>query len=462
MRRSFVIVVMFALALAGSKLVASSSKIDPAHWPQWRGPFFTGMARSSAPVEFGDAKNVRWKVDIPGRGFSTPVIWEDRIYLTTAVPTGKVANAETTDSEGSAGQAGAQGGERRQGRRGNPNSGAGSDEEQKFIVMCLDRKTGKVIWERVATVATPHEGYHRTYGSFASYSPVTDGKFLYASFGSRGIYCYDLNGKLIWKKDIGVQLRMRLQFGEGSAPALYNNLLIHNFDQETDSFAIALDKRNGKEVWRVKRDELSSWATPLVIDHKGKKQVIISASKKVRAYNPEDGKVIWECAGLGSNVIPQPIQHNDTVLVMSGHREPKLMAVRLGREGDLTGTDAVLWSHTRGTSYTPSPLLNDNKYYTLTDNGTLSCYNATTGVPYYQQKRLPQADSFKASPVGAGDKLYLASESGVVTVVKMGEQFETVATNTFEDQMFISSPIIADGDLVLRSKTHLICISEGK
>jgi outer membrane protein assembly factor BamB len=467
MKRSFVIVVIFALTLAGGTFVAKSSKTDPAHWPQWRGPFFTGMARTGAPFEFGDAKNVKWKVAIPGRGFSTPVIWEDRIFLTTSVPTGKTAKAEAPaasaagqdqPAQGAAGQAGGQ----RQGRRGNPNSGAGAGEEHNFVVMCLDRKTGKVLWERVAIVATPHEGYHRTYGSFASYSPVTDGKFLYVSFGSRGIYCYDLNGKLTWKKDLGVQLRMRLQFGEGSAPALYNNLLIHNFDQESGSFAIALDKRNGKEVWRVDRDEISSWSTPAVIDHKGKKQVVISASKKVRAYNPDDGKVIWECAGLGSNVIPQPIQHNDTVLVMSGHRDPKLMAIRLGREGDLTGTDAVLWSHTRGTSYTPSPVLHDNKFYALTDNGTLNCYNATTGEPYYQQKRLPQADSFKASPVGAGDKLYLASESGVVTVVKMGEQFEVLATNTFEDQMFVSSPIVAEGDLFLRSKTHLFCVGEGK
>jgi outer membrane protein assembly factor BamB len=431
------------------------------------------MARSSAPVEFGDAKNVKWKVPIPGRGFSTPVIWEDRIFLTTAVPTGKTVKAETPapadagqNQQGTAGQSGGQPEgqpERRRGRRGgNPNSGAGASEEHKFVVMCLDRKTGKVIWERVAKVAVPHEGYHRTYGSFASYSPVTDGKFLYVSFGSRGIYCYDLNGKLIWEKDLGVQMRMRLQFGEGSAPAIYNNLLIHNFDQESGSFAIALDKRNGKEVWRVNRDEISSWSTPTVVDYKGKKQIIISASKKVRAYNPEDGKVIWECAGLGSNVIPQPIQHNDTVLVMSGHRDPKLMAIRLGREGDLTGTDAVLWSHTRGTSYTPSPVLHDNKFYALTDNGTLNCYNATTGEPYYQQQRLPQADSFKASPVGAGDKLYLASESGVVTVVKMGEKFEVVATNTFEDQMFVSSPIVADGELFLRSKTHLFCVGQGK
>jgi outer membrane protein assembly factor BamB len=430
------------------------------------------MARSSAPVEFGDAKNVKWRVAIPGRGFSTPVIWEDRIFLTTAVPTGKTVKEETPapadagqNQQGTAAQSGGQPGgqqERRGRRGGNPNSGSGAGEEHKFVVMCLDRKTGKVIWERVAKVAVPHEGYHRTYGSFASYSPVTDGKFLYVSFGSRGIYCYDLNGKLIWEKDLGVQMRMRLQFGEGSAPAIYNNLLIHNFDQESGSFVIALDRRNGKEVWRVSRDEISSWSTPAVIDYKGKKQIIISASKKVRAYNPEDGKVVWECAGLGSNVIPQPVQHNDTVLVMSGHRDPKLMAIRLGREGDLTGTDAVLWSHTRGTSYTPSPVLHDNKFYALTDNGTLNCYNATTGEPYYQQQRLPQADSFKASPVGAGDKLYLASESGVVTVVKMGEKFEVLATNTFEDQMFVSSPVVAEGDLFLRSKTNLFCVGERK
>jgi outer membrane protein assembly factor BamB len=445
MKRSFIIVVVSALALAGNNFVASSSKTDPAHWPQWRGPFFNGMARTGAPVEFGDNKNIKWKAAIPGRGFSTPVIWEDRIYLTTAVPTGKTNEPQP-------------------GRRpvSNPAGGTAAGEEHKFIIMCLDRKTGKVIWERVAKVAAPHEGYHRNYGSFASSSPVTDGKFLYVSFGSRGIYCYDLNGKPIWEKDLGVQLRMRNEFGEGSAPALYNNLLIHNFDQESGSFAIALDKGNGKELWRVNREEVSAWSTPLVIDAKGKKQILIAASNKVRAYQPEDGRVVWECAGLGANVIPQPVQYNDTVLVMSGFRDPKLMAIRLGREGDLTGTDSILWSQTRGMSYTPSPVLNDNKFYALTDNGMLSCFNATTGEAYYQQKRLPQADNFKASPVGAGDKLYLASESGVVTVVKMGEQFELVATNTFEDQTFISSPVVAEGELFLRSKTHLFCVGEGK
>jgi outer membrane protein assembly factor BamB len=460
MKRSIVVASLLVLAVIGSSFVTGYSNTDAGHWPQWRGPFFNGVARTGAPTEFGDAKNVKWKIAIPGRGFSTPIIWGDKIFLTTAVPTGKVTKPEAPPQPAD-GQNPAQAGGRR-GGGGGPGGGAGEGEEHKFVVMCLDRKTGKTLWERVAKVAIPHEGYHRTYGSFASNAPLTDGKFVYASFGSRGIYCYDLNGKLAWEKDLGVKMRMRLGFGEGVAPTLHGNLLIHPFDQESGSFVVALDKRNGKEMWRVARDEISAWSTPLVIDHKGKKQVVLSASKRVRAYDPESGKVIWECGGLGSNVIPHPVQHNDILLTMSGHRDPKLMAIRLGREGDLTGTDALLWSQTRGTSYTASPVLQDNKFYALTDNGVLSCFNATTGEPYYHQKRLPQADSFKASPVAAGGKLYLASESGMVTVIKMGEQFEVLANNTFEDQVFIASPIVADGDLFLRSKTHFFCISEKK
>jgi outer membrane protein assembly factor BamB len=457
MRKWFAIACLVLLPLLGNVFSTSSAVsfvADPAHWPSWRGPSFNGMARSSAPVEFSETKNLKWKVTVAGRGFSTPVIWGDKMFLTTAVPTGKTAApAPSADQPAGGG---------RRGGGGGPGGGAGAGEEHKLVVLCLDRKTGKTLWERTAKVAVPHEGYHRTYGSFASNAPVTDGKYLYASFGSRGIYCYDLDGKLVWEKDPGVQMRIRLQFGEGTAPALYGNLLIHHYDHESGSFAVALDKRTGKEVWRANRDEGSSWSTPYIAEHKGKQQLIISASKKVRSYDPANGKLIWECAGLGSNVIPQPVQHNDTVIVMSGHREPKLMAIRLGKEGDLTGTDAIVWSQTRGTAYTPSPVLHDNKYYTLSDNGLLSCFNAATGEPYYQQQRLPQADSFKASPTGADGKLYLASESGMVTVVKMGEKFEVLANTTLEDQMFVASPVVAEGDLYLRSKTHLFCFNDGK
>ncbi len=435
---------LLLLALFTSGPISFSVPVED-HWPQWRGPFFNGMARGSAPTEWSDTKNVKWKVPIAGRGFSTPVIWGDKIFLTTAVPTGKL--------DSSIAAAASQ-------RRTNPNGGSGEGQEHKFAVLCIDRKTGKTLWERVAKTAVPHDGYHHAYGSLASNSPVTDGKYLYVSFGSRGVYCYDLDGKLIWEKDLGVKMRMRNQFGEGVAPMLAGKQLIVNFDQEADSFIVALDKLTGKELWRKNRDEISTWAVPLLVEHKGRKQLVTAGTNKIRTYDPSNGKLIWECAGLGLNAIPAPVWQDDLVFVMTGHRDPKLMAIRLGKEGDLTGTDAVVWSQTRGTSYTPSPVLHDNKFYALTDTAMLSCFDAATGKPFYHQQRLPQPDNFKASPIGAEGKLYLASESGAVYVIKMGEKFEVLATNMLEDQFFIASPVVAEGELFLRSSTQLFCISD--
>lgn len=412
------------------------------NWPQWRGPFFNGMARGDAPLNWSDTTSVKWKVPIPGRGFSTPAIWGDRIFLTTAVPTGRVDRAIASVTAG------------------HPAGGRDAGVEQTFIVICLDRATGRTLWERVARKAIPHEGHHRLYGSFASNSPVTDGQYVFASFGSRGIYCYDFDGKLIWEKDPGIRLQMRNEFGEGAPPALDGNILVQTYDQESDSAVIAFDKRNGKVIWRKSRDEASSWSTPIFVERDGRKQVIVSASKKTRAYDAESGNVLWECAGLGFNVIPAPVTFNDSVLVMSGFINPNLMAIRLGGRGDLSGSNSILWSVNRATSYTPSPLLAGNLLYVLTDSGMLSCYDAATGKPFYQQKRLPSGESFKASPVGAGGKIYLAGESGTVTVVRMGEQFEVLASNTLTDQFFVSSPVIVGGEIFLRSEKNLFCISD--
>jgi outer membrane protein assembly factor BamB len=413
-------------------------------WPYWRGPNKDGMARGDAPLSWSDTKNVAWRVPIPGRGFSSPVIWGDRIFLTTAVPVGGSASPQPDSS----------------GRRG-PGGGAGAGIEHKFVVMALDRATGKVLWERVATTETPHEGYHGRYGSFASNSPVTDGERLYAFFGSRGLYCYDLDGKLIWKKDFP-PMRMRLQFGEGTPTVVDGETLYLKFDQEQDSHMLALDKRTGKELWRVDRDERSSWSPPLILTHNGRKEVVVSATTKVRSYEPATGKLIWEAGGLGSNVIPAPVRIKDTVIVMSGHREPNLLAIRLGGKGDLTGTEAILWTNQRGNSYTASPVLHENKLYFVTDSGMLSCFDALTGKPYYHQQRLPKPYNFKSSPVGANGKLYLATEDGDVVVVKMGEQYEVLATNTLTDQMFIATPAVAGGSLYLRSQEALYCIRESR
>ncbi|HKV32778.1 MAG TPA: PQQ-binding-like beta-propeller repeat protein [Pyrinomonadaceae bacterium] len=416
-----------------------------AHWPQWRGPFFNGMARGDAPTVWSDTKNIKWKAAIPGRGFSTPVMWGDRIFLTTAIPN------KTEEPQPAAAP---------EGRRAG--GGAGPLVEHKFEVLCLDRKTGKILWQRTARVATPHEGYHRAYGSFASNSPITDGRYVYAFFGSRGLFVYDFNGKLIWEKDFGVQMKMRLAFGEGAAPLLSKDQLFLVFDHEAGSFMVAIDKRNGKELWRSQRDEPSSWSTPLAIEHNGRTEIVVPATNKVRSYDARNGKILWESAGLGSNVIPMPVYHNGMVVVMSGHRDPKLMAIKLGKDGDITGSDAIAWSHTRGVAYTASPVLYDNKLYVVTDNGMVSAYNASTGEPFYAQTRLPKGYNLKASPVGANGKLYLATEDGDVVVLKMGEKFEVLSVNTLEDQVFIATPVIADGEIYLRGQNTLFCISEKK
>jgi outer membrane protein assembly factor BamB len=251
---------------------------------------------------------------------------------------------------------------------------------------------------------------------------------------------------------------MRMAFGEGMAPVLAGNRLILVFDHEGDSFMTVLDKNTGKEIWRASREEKTNWAAPLVVEFKGRTEVIVAGSAKVRSYNLADGKVIWECAGLGANTIPQPVRQDDMVFVMTGYRNPNLMAIRLGREGDLTGTDAVVWSQVKGNSYTASPVIFDNKLYVLTDTGMLSCYNARTGQPYYQQVRLPKTYNFKSSPVGANGKLYLATENEDVVVLRMGEKFEVLATNTMANQVFIATPAITGGEIFLRSKTSLFCI----
>lgn len=429
-------------ALLSANLFATEVAGD---WPRWRGPFNNGMARSGAPLKWSDTENVAWKIPIPGLGHSSPIIWEDRIFLTTAVRTSNEGANSAPPS------------------RGRRSFGQGSSEEQpehRLVVMAVDRKTGKVIWEQTARTVRPHEGYHQTYGSFASNSPVTDGKHVYAFFGSRGIYCYSLDGKLIWERDLGVRMRMRNAFGEGTATVLEGDTLLLLFDHEENSFLVALDKRNGKTLWKVDRDEPSNWAPPLVVEHQGRKQVIVSAPNKVRSYDLASGKLIWECAGLGLNTIPAPVYKDGIVYVMSGFRNPNLMAIRLGREGDLTGTDAIVWSTNRGTSYTPSPVLHEGKLYMLTDSGMLSCLDAATGKPYYDRVRLPKPYNFKASPVGANGRLYLSSEEGDVIVVKMGEKFEILATNTMADQMFIATPAIAGGEIYLRSTTHLFCIRQ--
>lgn len=418
--------------------VVVSATTSTAEWPQWRGPLNTGMAIGDAPLRWDDRTNVRWTLEIPGRGHSTPVVAGNRLFLTTAVPTGRGTPPA---------QAGRAGG------------GADAGLEHRFEVMAVDRDTGQVAWQRTATVATPHEGYHRVYGSFASNSPVTDGTRVFAFFGSRGLYAYDLEGRLLWERDFGVRMRMDLAFGEGTPLTLHDGRLLLHFDHLDTGFLVMLDPATGREIWRTRRTEPYNWAAPYVAVHDGRRQIVVSGLT-VRGYDFDTGALLWEAEGLGENTIPQPVQHGDLVFAMSGHTVRRVMAIRLGRTGRLGGTDAIVWSTERGAPYTPSPVLADGRLYVLADAGMLSVFDAATGRPFYQQARLPKPYNFKASPVGAGGRLYLATEDEDVVVVRMGDTFEVLATNTLAGQSFIASPVIVDGNLYLRSRTHLFGIRD--
>jgi outer membrane protein assembly factor BamB len=270
-----------------------------------------------------------------------------------------------------------------------------------------------------------------------------------------------MDGTLLWQKDFGIQMRMFNGFGEGIGPVVDDGRLIMLFDHEDEGFLAMLDAATGKELWRVPRTEGTNWAAPLVVTHDGRKQVVANSARMVRGYDYETGKTIWEAAGLGQNTIPRAVQHGDLVLVMSGFRNPQLMAIRLGREGNLTDTDAIVWRADRGLSYTASPVLHEGTLYFVTDNGMVSALNASTGEPAYQQIRLPKPYNFKASPVAADGHLYFATEEGEVVVARLGPTLDIVATNVLADQGFVATPAVAAGDIYLRSRTHLFRISEG-
>jgi len=431
--------VSFAVFFTASPLLADGKAENS--WPRWRGPGNRGVASGDPPLRFSAAENVKWRIEIPGKGHSTPVIWEDKLFLTTAIP----AEPQAEGADGPRRPAG---------------GGAGPLVRHKFVVMAIDRNTGKVLWERTAAEATPHEGYHRRYGSFASGSAVTGGERVYVNFGSRGLYAYSLEGELLWKKDLG-RLRMRMAFGEGMTPVVHGKYLVVQHDHEGQSFVAAFDKTTGEELWRAERDERSSWAQPVVAGYEGQKQLVTS-STRVRAYDLETGELIWEAGGLGANAIPAVVNvDNELVIAMTGYRDANAMAIRLGGEGDLTGDpEYILWTNEKGNSYTPSPVLHEGLLYFVTDRGMISAFAARTGEKFYHQQRLPGIYSFKASPVAADGRLYLASEEGDVIVLKLGKSYEVLAVNKMGEETFIASPVVSGPDLFLRSQDELFCIRE--
>jgi len=437
----------------GALVLPASADSEAAHWGQWRGPLGTGEAPgASPPVEWSETKNVRWKVEIPGKGHASPVIWGDHIFLTTAVPTGEKLEPLEIEPEPPV----EEGQQRRRSR------GVVPDQSLSFVVMALDRATGEVVWQHVARQQVPHEGTHLD-ATWASASPVTDGEVLIAHFGSQGIYGYSLDGKLLWTKDLG-DMRTRNGFGEGSSPAIHGNTVVVTWDHEGDSFIVALDKRNGEELWRKERpDEPTSWATPLIVTPGGKPQAVVSATGKVRAYDLATGDVVWEATGMTTNVIPSPVHRDGTVYVMSGFRGNALLAVKVdGAQGDVTGSDAIAWSYDRDTPYVPSPLLYDDLLYFLKHNrGIVSVLDRTSGEVVYGPERLEGVEGAYGSLVGAGDHVYVTGRNGTFVVLEHGRKMNVVATNTLDDT-FDTSPAIVGEELYLRGSKHLYLIAPGE
>jgi outer membrane protein assembly factor BamB len=318
------------------------------------------------------------------------------------------------------------------------------------------------MWERTAAEAVPHEATHQDNGTYASSSAITDGERVYAWFDSQGMYVYDMNGTLLWQKDLGDK-KMRSEFGEGSTPVLHHNRLVIVWDHQGQSFIVSLDALTGRELWRVNRDEIDTWATPLVVEHAGRAQVIAPAMNKVRSYDLDSGQLVWESPGVTMNPIPSPVSGDGIVFVMSGFRGNNLKAIRLAdARGDLSASNAIVWSLDRDTPYVPSPLLYDGILYFLkTNSGILSAFDAATGKPHYQLQRLDGVPNVFASPVGARGRIYLPGREGVTMVVKHGPNFEALAKNKLDDG-FDASPALVDGEILLRGYEHLYSIGETK
>ncbi len=439
-----------ALLAVSVVLTALASKPAPQeadhHWPQWRGPDGNGVApHGDPPLTWSETSNLRYKVEIPGRGHASPVVWGDRIFLLTAVDA-----AAPAPSPGSAPPAGGAAGS------GPPQSVA-PDRELRFVLLALDRATGKVVWERTARQARPHEGTHPD-GTWASGSAVTDGARIWASFGSQGIYCYDWDGKLLWEKDLG-DMQTRSAFGEGASPALAGDTLVVNWDHEGPGFVVALDSKTGAERWRVARDERTSWATPRVVEVDGKQQVVINATGKVRAYDLATGALVWETTGMTTNAIPTPVAADGMLFVTSGFRGNALRAIKLaGARGDLTGTPAVAWSYDQDTPYVPSPLLYGGVLYFLKHNqGILTALDAASGKAVFGPERLPGVEGVYASPVGAAGRVYIPGRNGATAVLAQGREMKVLAINKLDDG-FDASPAIVGKEIYLRGRRFLYAI----
>jgi len=419
--------------------LATSQATNKSEWRQWRGPLATGEAPlADPPLHWNESQHVRWKTRLPGAGHSTPIVTGDLIFVTAAEPTGPKHPPKYSGAAGA-------------------HDNLPVTREHRFLLIAVHRTSGKIAWQTTLAQRMPHEGAHYT-ASLASQSPITDGEHVFAFFGSFGLYCVDLNGQVRWEKQLG-KMHTKHGHGEGSSPVLFENTLVVNWDHEDQSFVVAIDKRDGKEIWRKEREEVTSWASPTVVGHEGQKQLVVAGTGRVRAYDLKNGKVIWECGGLSANVVATPVAGDGMVFVGSSYDTKAMMGIRLkGASGDITDSDQVVWSRTHRTPYVPSPLLYKGTLYFLRHyQGILSQVNAEDGTESIGPIRLSEIKNVYASPVAARDRIYVTDLSGVTVVISHG--IPRVLSVNRIDEPVAASLALAGNELFVRGKNSLYCVS---
>jgi outer membrane protein assembly factor BamB len=425
------------------------------HWPSFRGMNASGVADGHNPPTTWNAEkaiNIKWKTPIPGMSHSSPVIWDNRLFITTAISSDTSAKL-------------------RVGLYGDvaPDKDV---SEHIWRVYCLDKKTGKILWEKVAHQGVPKVKRH-TKATQANSTPATDGKHVVALFGAEGLYCYDFNGKLLWSKDLGMLdsgwfYDPDYQWGHGSSPIIYKHLVIVQCDIQRNSFIAAYALQDGKEVWRTQRDEIPSWGTPTIYEGKARAELIANGTNRILSYDPMTGKELWQLSGNSEVAAPTPFVAHDLIFITSGYRPIQpIYAIRAGATGDISLKDGeesnayIAWSKKRGGPYMPTPVVCGDYLYTCANNGTVTCYHAKTGEQIYRQRLGGQGSgyAFTASPIAADEKLYFTSEDGEIFVLKAGPKYELLATNSI-GEVCMATPAISEGMIFVRTQQHVYGIGE--
>jgi outer membrane protein assembly factor BamB len=437
------------LILLGSSLPAQNRAQN--NWPSFRGSYAAGVADGQDLPDAWDAQkgaNIRWKTAIPGLAHSSPVVWGDLVFVTTAVSSLGDDNF----------------------RRGLYGEGTASEDRSvhRWKVYALDKKTGNVVWERTAYEGVPREKRHIK-ATYSNSTPSTDGRYVVAFFGSQGLYAYDLRGRLVWKKDLGVLNAGAYdapdyEWGTASSPVIYKDMVIVQCDTQNESFLLAADIKTGKTIWKKTRNELPSWGTPTIYPGKKRVEIVTNASNFIRGYDPDSGRELWKLGGSSKITAPTPIFSDDMLVIASGRRpEAPIFVVRAGASGDITvskgqsSNASVVWSKQGRGSYMPTPLIYRGYLYVLANQGIFDCYDLKTGAEIYRQRIPHQGSGFSASPVASDGKIYLSSEDGDIFVVKAGQEFQLLATNPIGEPL-MATPALSSGMMIVRAQHHVFAI----